>query len=193
MKSFKQYLLESILDDEDVLASNDIPLIEDFLKKNYKLYGSYNIREEDGIYYVYASDVMVKNLNLKRLTLPSFKFKQAIEFQCDNCKSLESLEGSPQECNVFSCSECTKLTSLEGAPRKVDGFYCDKCKSLTNLKGAPQKCSVFSCSECTKLTSLEGAPRKCEEFNCSDCKSLTSLKYAPKNSSIVWFGCDNIK
>ena len=37
MKSFKLYIKESLLDDEDELASDTLPLVKEFLKKNNKL------------------------------------------------------------------------------------------------------------------------------------------------------------
>ena len=62
----------------------------------------------------------------------------------------------------FDCRECTSLTSLEGSPKEVWwNFICRNCTSLTSLKGAPQKVGwSFSCSNCPSLTSHEGVPKK---------------------------------
>ena len=66
MKNLKLYL-ESLFDDEDDLATNDIPIIESFLKNNYTISGDVNIREENGIYIVDVDgDVDIKNYNLKK-------------------------------------------------------------------------------------------------------------------------------
>ena len=101
-------------------------------------------------------------------------------FYCNDCTSLTSLEGAPQQCKDFSCTYCTSLTSLEGAPQQCDYFNCHNCKSLTSLEGAPQQCETFYCYFCTSLISLEGAPQQCKKFYCNGCTSLTSLKGAPQ-------------
>ena len=83
----------------------------------------------------------------------------------------------------FDCIECTSLTSLEGSPQKVGrDFYCSNCTSLTSLKGAPQKVGrAFICSQCSSLTTLEGSPQEVgRNFYCRNCPSLTSLEGAPK-------------
>ena len=212
MKTFKQYLLESLLDDEDDLASNDIPLIEEFLKKNYKLHGSYNIREEDGRYFVDVNgDVLIENYHMDQLTSPIFSFgvvkgefncengdiktlegapQKCKEFYCNNCEKLESLKGAPQyvENGVFF-DGCIKLKTLEGAPKKCGGIVCAYCSALKTLEGAPQECITFNCNNCGLLKDLKGAPQECTTFNCSGCGLLKDLKGAPKKCK--YFSCNN--
>ena len=87
------------------------------------------------------SNITIRNTDLVDGKLP-FKFGRVDGyFDCSDCSSLTSLEGSPQEVGVnFYCSECPSLTSLEGAPQTVGlDFRCSKCTSLTSLKGAPKK------------------------------------------------------
>ena len=74
----------------------------------------------------------------------------------------------------FDCSECRWLESLEGAPKEVGGdFYCSGCENLTSLVGAPEKVGrdYYCCK--TNITSLEGAPKEVGgSFNCSLCDKL---------------------
>ena len=79
MKSFKQYLLESILDDEDELATKqDLwSAIQKFLKDNYHLYGGghYVFNMENDEYVVSAPrGTLVANNSIKELTNGMFKF-----------------------------------------------------------------------------------------------------------------------
>ena len=78
----------------------------------------------------------------------------------------------------FDCRECTSLTSLEGTPQEVGwNFICSNCTSLTSLEGSPQKVGwSFRCRECTSLISLKGAPQEVgKDFDCRMCSSLASL------------------
>ena len=148
MKSLK----ESIFDDIEDIASNDTVLIEQFLKDNYDICGTYNI---DGNVVNVDGYVDVKNKDLEALTNGIFRFgKVSGSFWADHCTKLKSLEGSPREVGMrFSCYECRNLVSLEGAPEKVD--------------------KDFECAVCTKLKSLEGAPEKVGgKFDYSGCKNL---------------------
>ena len=80
------------------------------------------------------SNITIRDTDLVDGKLP-FKFGRVDgDFDCSDCTSLTSLEGSPQEVGGdFWCSRCTSLTSLEGAPQKVGGdFYCSNCPSLTS-------------------------------------------------------------
>lgn len=207
---------ESLLDDEDELASNDIPLIEDFLKKNYKLSGSYNIREEDGRYFIDVNgDVCITNYHMDQLTLSLFSFGVVTGgFNCEE-SDIKTLEGAPQECDEFICGYCEKLESLvggpqevshgmfvngcirlktlEGAPKKCGGIVCVDCSALKTLEGAPQECTTFNCSGCGLLKDLKGAPKKCKHFSCNNCANLKSLKGGPMNAeTFEYYNCPNL-
>ena len=111
-------LKESIFDDVEDIVSNDSALIEQFLKDNYKIDGSYTINENNTVDV--DGTVKVKNKNIKSLTNGLFRFGKVKQ--------------------SFYCMNCTKLASLEGAPKEVgEDFWCDCCSSLTSLEGAPEK------------------------------------------------------
>lgn len=162
--------------------------IEKFLEDNYRGAGNCKISKKpiNGKFIVDCSrDLEVRNINITSLTNGYFEFG-IIDgyFNCSNCDSLKSLEGSPKEVRGnFDCRNCNSLTSLEGTPEEFRGnFVCSGCNSLTSLKGAPKKTvKSFNCSYCSSLTTLEGAPKEVSgRFDCSHCNSLTSLKGAPK-------------
>ena len=126
MKSLK----ESIFDDVEDIANDDTVLIEQFLKDNYNIRGTYNI---DGNVVDVDGHATVKNKYIKSLTNGVFRFRNVT--------------------GKFSCAHCKKLASLEGAPKEVSGrFYCNGCESLTSLKGAPKEVGGwFDCSNCSNL------------------------------------------
>ena len=170
MKDLKD-IYESILDDEDELASdiiNKIKLsIKNFLEENYEDLKDYKISDEpneDGKYVIDCnSDLIVAKRGIFALTNEHFVFgKVKRNFYCSNCKNLTSLKGAPREVGkICNCSHCYSLKSLEDAPEKVGGnFECNNCISLTSLKGAPKVIEEdFECSYCRSLISLEGAPK----------------------------------
>ena len=139
MKSLK----ESIFDSVEDIVNNDTVLIEQFLKDNYEIDGTYEIRGsytiktiKDNVVDV-RGQVKVKNKNIESLTNGAFRF------------GVVSWD--------FWCTYCSKLTSLEGAPKEVEGdFYCTGCDKLTSLKGSPKRVGErFDCSYCKNLTSLK--------------------------------------
>ena len=121
----------------------------------------------------YGGDITFKT-NITSLTNGIFQWGETIgDFQCNNCASLKSLDGSPKEVGGnFECYNCDSLKSLEGAPNKVGGWFdCSNCDSLKSLEGAPKKVGgKFYCMECHSLKSLEGAPKEVGgDFYCKDC------------------------
>lgn len=179
-------LNESLLDDEDELVNNDNSvLIEQFLKSTYDIEGTYVINGSvvnvDGRICV----SLKKKSKLKQPTNGLFSFgKVTGTFDCQECKSLISLEGAPEIVNGnFYCSYCPKLTSLEGAPKEVGmNFSSSECYNLKTLKGLPKKVSgsVF----CTYNRVLEEINTDCDmvggDFSVRRCKNLKSLKGLPK-------------
>ena len=125
MKSIKDYIIESLLDDEDDLVNSNDAIIKSFIETNYKIIGSYTIK--DNIVDVQGS-VTVKNKNIESLTNGLFSFgKVRGDFNCYYCASLKSLEGAPKEVGRnFNCDNCPSLTSLEGAPKKIGGKFITK-------------------------------------------------------------------
>lgn len=227
MKSFKTYIQsqlydlssmkESLLDDEDEIASNDDALIKTFIEENYDLHWSTGegiiIRQDKKLGTIVDFDgfIVLKNNKIKSLTNGLFKFGKCIDFDCASCEGIKDLEGAPQECSqLFNCSYCKNLKSLKGAPRKckhfncstcfgiesleggpkfVKGDYiCDRC-SLKNLIGAPKKVSTFDCSSNT-LKTIIGAPQDCKDFKCDRNRWLESLEGAPQLVSGE-FNCNN--
>ena len=175
MLNLKEYIKESILDDEDAVFNDDnIKLeIEKFIKDNYN-YQQFmisNKSNKDGKFVVDGTDILVTNKNITSLTNNFFVWgKVKRDFNCAYCNSLISLEGAPEEVGWdFYCSYCYSLKSLKGAPEKVGGsFNCSYCYSLKSLKDAPEKVNrSFYCSYCDSLISLEGAPKKIgDDFYC---------------------------
>lgn len=157
MKSLK----ESIFSDVDDIANNDTVLIEQFLKDNYNIRGTYNI---DGNVVDVDGHATVKNKYIKSLTNGVFRFRNVTgKFSCAHCKKLASLEGSPEMVDWdFDCSYCSSLVSLEGAPKEMNGdFWCHNCEKLTSLEGSPEYVrGIFSCGGCDNLKSLEGTPKE---------------------------------
>ena len=180
MITLQNKLYESLLDDEDDLVNDEIALIEQFLKDNYNIKGTYTI---DNRTVNINGDIFVENNNLKQLTNGLFKFgKVSGIFSCQMNEKLTSLEGGPSEVGgSFICGYCRKLTSLEGGPEKVGKvFSCAGC-DIINLNGSPKIVKDFNCSNCNKLTSLEGGPSEVGgSFICNDCKNLKTLKGLPK-------------
>ena len=178
-------LYESLLDDEDELVNDNTPLIERFLNDNYKIDGTYTIK--NGVVDVDGS-ITVRyeaQRRLKHLTNGTFKFGLVTKtFSCSECKSLLSLEGAPEKVNGnFYCSYCPKLTSLEGAPHEVGlDFSAMECYNLKTLKGLSKK--VNGSVYCTYNRVLEEINTDCDivggDFSVKKCKNLKSLKGLPK-------------
>ena len=175
-------LKESIFSDVEDIVNDDTVLIEQFLKNNYDIRGTYTINK-DGTVDVKGT-IWLMNKSVKAITNGAFQFgKVSGSFYCSDCKKLKSLEGAPKEIEEdFYCIDCPKLTSLKGAPKNVGGgFYCTGCDKLTSLKGAPEEVGWFDCSYCENLTSLKGAPRAVgKNFGCDNCPNLKSLEGAPE-------------
>ena len=198
MKTLKQYIKESILDDEEKLGDlgeNIIDIIERFLKDNYKGASKCKISKkpnENGKYVVVCNgDLVIDPKNILSLTNKYFIFgKVKGNFDCSYCSSLTSLDGAPEVVDGdFYCYNCFSLTSLKGAPEKVGGnFYCHGCKSLTSLKGAPEVVGKnFDCSYCSSLTTLEGAPKKVGgDFTVIDHGNLFTREDIEKISKVVY-------
>ena len=170
MLSLKEYVNESILSGEK--AAFDRADVELFLKTNYKIIGSYTIKEtKSGFVVDVEGNIDLKNRDMEYLTNELFEFGKVDGiFSCTWCGSLKSLKGAPKKVGtMFNCTGCSSLTSLEGTPEEVYGiFNCSQCDSLKSLEGAPEKVGGdFDCSYCSSLKSLEGAPEKVGgNFNC---------------------------
>ena len=135
MKTLKNCIIESLLDDEDEVFDDAkecvISIIKDFLKTNYMIDGSYTIKEKGNEFIVNVKgNVVVKNENITTLTNEFFEFGEVSK--------------------NFNCYYCRSLTSLKGAPKKVgEGFYCYGCNSLKSLEGAPDEVGEdFDCRDC---------------------------------------------
>lgn len=181
MKTLKEYIHESLLDDFDAVSSASATEIKNeikqFLKDNYKKPSNFKISRKpnnDGYYEVDCSKYtnIFTNNNIMSLTNNLFIFVNVKgSFYCSYSRNLTSLEGSPKEVDGdFFCTNCNNLTSLEGSPEKVKGsFNCTFCDNLTSLKGAPKEVGKhFYCYSCKNLTSLEGVPEKVGGKICSD-------------------------
>ena len=153
MKSLKEYIVEGLLDRVKNKEVDHKVFIEEFLKENYKIKGSYTIKETNNKFIVdVKGSVKVINKNITSLTNGLFEFN-LVEgvFLCSYCKNLISLEGVPEKVGrTFECYNCKALTTLEGAPKEVGcDFICSFCDSLKSLKGVPEKVGdSFYCRDC---------------------------------------------
>ena len=203
MKTLNQYIEESLLDDEDDLISNNDTLIHQFLKDNYKIDGSYTIK--NGIVDVNGS-IALTNYDLEYLTNELFSFgKVTGNFNAGGVRSvrikslkgaprisgkftvirskIKSLEGGPIETGDYNIYYNDFITDLIGSPKIVNGdFKCYNCDSLKYIKGAPKKIKGhFDCSECEELISLEGGPESVGgDYRCNYCENLQSIKGVAK-------------
>lgn len=187
MKNLKK-LYNTIL--EDISGWENIKDPKERLIKKFGL--SLN---KEGKYQNWNRDIKITDADLINGHFP-IKFGRVEAFNCNNCKTLTSLQGAPEFCMHFDCSGCDKLTSLDGSPLSITGHYsCKNCNGLTSLKGATQNVSMaFHCDNCGKLQTLEGAPSKVWDFTATNCTKLRTLKGGP---SIVkggmWLnGCTNL-
>ena len=126
MKTLKEHINESLLDDFDTISASsvtDIDIkkeIKQFLKDNYKKLSNFKISRKpnnDGYYEVDCSkckDIEVGNKNITSLTNNLFIFVNVYgSFDCSYCKNLTSLKNAPKEVGgTFNCSFCNNLTSL---------------------------------------------------------------------------------
>ena len=122
MLNLKEYIKESILDDEEVVF-NDAGVkseIEKFIKDNYKCvqFTISNKPNRDGKFVVDGKTIQVVNKNITSLTNNLFIWgKVNGYFDCHDCKSLISLKGAPEkvrgnfDCigNKFSVEDIKKV------------------------------------------------------------------------------------
>ena len=174
MINLKNYIIEGIFDtDEDTIDKSIKDQIKQFLKDNFKGYSSCKISRKpnaDGKYEVSSSkNIKVKNYKITSLTNGLFIWTTVdSDFNCENCKSLTSIEGAPEKVGgSFDCGYCDSLTSLEGAPNRVGiDFDCSWCESLKSLEGAPEEvggnficragCKIFSEDYVKKVSNVKG-------------------------------------
>ena len=173
----KNYLNESLLDDEDVLSGpeKDNAIIENWIKENFKIKGTLKIDKDFTVDC--TGDVAVKNNNITSLTNKLFRWgKVGGYFDCYGCKNLKTLEGAPEVVKVnFSCSYCDDLENLIGSPKRVGAnFLGTHCKNLKSLKGSPKW--------------IGG------DFECQWCKNLKTLKEGPEfvGGDFLCWGCDDL-
>lgn len=181
MINLKEYIKESLLDDEEILMDkiDHKLLIEEWLKK-------YRIRD-----YVINDDYTIDlkgDLNLKNYNeeeLPSYiqfnHVKGGVNIMNAN---LTTLRGLPKTVGDYCYYvHLLKLKSLEYSPTSVgETFYCFANPLITSLEGGPKKVGWgYNCSECRNLKSLEGSPRVIKgSFNCYNCPNLKNLDGCPK-------------
>jgi hypothetical protein len=206
MKTLKEYINESLLDDFDEIEKTvDDPReqVIQFLEDNY-VWGC-NIKpntfkiskkpNRDGKYEVDVTSKFLPCLIIdsrytqEHLTNDLFIFTSG-NFSIRNSNKLKDLTGFAETFDgTINIIGCDNLTALEGLPKIINGeFKCVSCHNLKSLKGSPEKVG----SSCVikgnpKLTSLEGAPKEVINiFDFSDCVNIKSLKGAPKKVGI-WY------
>lgn len=205
MKSLKEYINESILDDFDEIEKTVDPRgqVIQFLEDNY-IWGcnikpdAFKISKKPNKNGKYEVKLIVKfcpfliidsRYTQEYLTNNLFVFTEG-NFSIRSNNKLKDLTGFAEKFNgSINIIGCDNLTTLEGLPKNVNGeFKCVSCHKLTSLKGSPEKVGV-SCviKNNPSLTSLEGAPKEVVNiFDLSDCINIKSLKGAPKKVGI-WY------
>ena len=128
MKALKEYiyevsLTEGLLDRVKNKEVNHKIFMEEFLETNYKINGSYTIKETKNKFIVdVKGDIVVKNVNITTLTNEFFEFgKVSRDFDCNYCGSLTSLEGAPKKVgktfwsikNKFSIEDIKKVVKVK--------------------------------------------------------------------------------
>ena len=139
MKTFKQFITESIEFDKDAWL------------RDYKDIITIN---SDGTIDVNGN----VNLAVRRLEKLPFKFGKVTGFFDCSHNNLTSLEGSPRF--VGSNFDCyyNDLTTLEGGPEFVGGYFDCSKNGLTTLKGSPNWVGGYFDCILNKLTSLDYLP-----------------------------------
>ena len=132
-------------------------------------------------------------------------------FDCNNCKNLISLEGSPKKCGSFICRDCINLKSLKGCPQEVTTFDCNNtgidtlkndiktpvhkfvCSNtnIKNLEGCPQNVKTLHAYGCNKLKSLKGIPKVLYDLQIYQCDHLEKIDYSPDECE--YFDCSYCK
>lgn len=135
-------------------------LIKQWLSENCRFDGPYTIAK-NGEVEVDGSMVLTRH---GRTTLKRFmvQFSRVSgDFNCEDCLTLESLEGSPRTLGgELNCANCCRLKTLQGAPDIVHGNVTLVGCNLTNLEGCPQYIGGWlDCQECMDLKSLAGIGR----------------------------------
>lgn len=165
MKTFKQFLKESVLSKESIL---------EWLKE-HDFYYNENKYKINGETVDVQNDVKLFNVVGK---IP-FQFgKVAYDFDCSN-NQLTSLEGSPKEVGGSFWCQNNKLKNLKGSPSKVGNYYMCSNNDLVSLEGCPKEINDgFDCSS-NKLSTLKFGPQKINgDFDCSN-NQLKDLKFGP--------------
>ncbi|MBR5297483.1 MAG: hypothetical protein IKU29_06420, partial [Parabacteroides sp.] len=112
MKSLNEYIKESILDVDDLVA-DDSQLIKQWIQKNCRTIDKYTIKDN----IVNVDGDVILSVHVKEIP---FQFGEVTgSFQCMS----------------------TLMTNLKGSPRKCGAFYCNYCSHLTSLEGAPEECN----------------------------------------------------
>lgn len=183
MKTLQEFILESIDTDRENIVK--------FLKENYN--GNFNISNQpnkDGKFEVSSEgDVKFTNHKLKYLTNDLFEFTVIKgNFECDYCRSLKSLKGSPRIVGKnFDCSYCPSLETINDAPEEVGlSFSCNNCRLLKSLEGAPKEVGKnFNCYKCINLLSLKDAPKNVGgDFRCRGCATNFTEEQVKQYSNI---------
>ena len=209
----------SLLDDENILISDDRGAIGHFLKSYYKIVGNWILRENNVVDI--KGSLCLENSDIDSLTNGLFHFGSVTGgVYFNRCDKLKSLEGAPKNvCGNFSCHRCNSLLDFSGGPEEVGGFYTSECIMLKSLKGCPKiihngaSCTSmmslrsleglplhinkdFVCDSCNNLIDLTGAPEYVGgNFSCSECLGLKDLTGAPKcvNGNFYCCNCTNLR
>lgn len=141
MKDLKDYICESLLDDEeDITFNSDKEMLKTWLDDN--LIGNYSYVLLKNGYLKFRGDVVIKNY--KEDTLPTFL-------------KISSMKGN------FSIEKCPNLIGIDDLFVKyaeVDGdYHINNCPKLTSVMGGPWIVKgSLSFTGNTSLKSLEGSP-----------------------------------
>lgn len=196
MKKLNEHLYESLLDDEDELVNDDVILIEQFLKDNYIINGTYTIKNKIVNINGNVRISWDTQSDITELTNGMFEFGTINgDFVINDCINLKTLKGGPKKVRGdFSCCYCKNLESFEYAPYEIEGTFITIDCGVTTLKGLPKRVKNIDLTQCDNLIDLNYIP-DADEYVLSDCTKLKSLKGLPQDHeySLDVSGCENLK
>lgn len=149
----------SLIDDEDVLLSNDIGYVKYFIKNTYDLKDRYGwswdpVSYDTALVFTTNKTGIIevstarKNLciqvkpelkdTIEHLTDNSFIFSNIYEFDCSGCSKLKDLSGAPKYTKMLRCMDCIGLESLNGIGT-VGTLRADGCVNLKYISSAYYK------------------------------------------------------
>ena len=132
-------------------------------------------------------------------TLEGAPYEVGGVFKCSRCISLNNFEGAPQKAISIAAQNCLSIISLKGLPEEIPGtFIIDGCINLESLEHGPKSVGRdYSCIRCEKIESLEGIAKKIGRDlymqKCKNLKTIEELQHVKVEGAIIIEGNDNME